>query len=366
MEPKKKPLYQPWNEEAFLSDERVQAMTPIQRWMYRTLLQKAFFGSERPYLPNDEKRLWMLAGCESRAQWEENRDMVLEAFMPLRINGIDVLSQKRLVADWERIEEARETQAEKGRTSAKQRLAQAQPQSTTVEPQLNNGSTTVGEVKRSEEKRSEDKESKESDQIPSEPLSVSSHNETEQPGTPSLKPGDIGYWEDGQYSWARNTKQVFGILKEKWQNIVGRGHVVEMPFKGWRDSFVNMLNSSDADTIVPAFELWADERGKFNPTTQPIIDFMKDGWQNYTQRVGPLNKFASTDVVITEEMRAGWVADAKASCTANLVWYRAKLQESEGDYEANAQLFDEDTQRQMREEIERYKAKVAELEAEST
>jgi hypothetical protein len=200
-----------------------------------------------------------------------------------------------------------------------------------------------------------------------EPSSSVSTPEETTPGTPQgRKPGDPGYWEDGQYSWANNTKKVFGVMKEKWQNVVGRGCAVEMPFKGWREAFVNMLNSSDADTIIPAFELWAFERGKYNPTTQPIIDFIKDGWQKWTERVGPMNQFdaQSQDAVITDEMRAQWVKEARANCAANLEWYKKKLREAEGDYEQNAQLFDEETQKQMLVDIEELKAEVARLEAE--
>jgi uncharacterized protein YdaU (DUF1376 family) len=112
----KKPLYQPWNEEEFLSDVRVRGLTCVQRWMYRTLLQAAFFHSTRPYLPNDDRILWVLAGCESLEQWRANRDSVLELFT--FSHDSKLLGNKRVIEDWQRLEESREKMAELGRKSA--------------------------------------------------------------------------------------------------------------------------------------------------------------------------------------------------------------------------------------------------------
>lgn len=112
----KKPLYQPWNEEEFLSDVRVRGLTCVQRWMYRTLLQAAFFHSTRPYLPNDDRILWVLAGCESIEQWRANKEFVLELFTPE--NESKLLGNKRVIEDWQRLEESREKMAELGRKSA--------------------------------------------------------------------------------------------------------------------------------------------------------------------------------------------------------------------------------------------------------
>jgi len=112
----KKPLYQPWNEEEFLSDVRVRGLTYVQRWMYRTLLQAAFFHSTRPYLPNDDRILWVLAGCESLEQWRANKEEILELFT--LSNDSKLLGNKRVIEDWQRLEESREKMAELGRKSA--------------------------------------------------------------------------------------------------------------------------------------------------------------------------------------------------------------------------------------------------------
>jgi hypothetical protein len=96
-------MFQPWNEDAFQSDLQVRYMTPLQRWMYRTLLQSAFTCSERPYLPDNNAMLWMLAGCETQAQWLDSAAPVRAMFTQVKSdNGTPLLSRKRLVEDWTR------------------------------------------------------------------------------------------------------------------------------------------------------------------------------------------------------------------------------------------------------------------------
>ena len=124
-EAKRKPLYQPWSEEEFRADYQVMAMTPLQRWMYRTLLQAAFFHSSRPYLPDDDAQLWMLAGCENENQWQRNKIAVRAAFTPVQIDDTRLLSRKRLVEDWTRIMDKRQALAEAGRKGGK---ANAKPE----------------------------------------------------------------------------------------------------------------------------------------------------------------------------------------------------------------------------------------------
>jgi hypothetical protein len=104
---KRKPLYLLWDEEAFLSDETVRFMTYIQRWMYRALLQSAFICSTRPFLPSDDKVLWVLAGCKSEAQWREHSVGIRSAFTVIDVDGKKLLSQKRLCEEWERITKER-------------------------------------------------------------------------------------------------------------------------------------------------------------------------------------------------------------------------------------------------------------------
>jgi hypothetical protein len=106
MSDNKKPIYQPWNEDEFVSSFPFRGMTHIQRWMYRTLLQSAFFYRTSPYLPNDDKVLWVLSGAESIQQWLENKEAVLGAFNESSENG-QLISHHRVIADWKRVVEYR-------------------------------------------------------------------------------------------------------------------------------------------------------------------------------------------------------------------------------------------------------------------
>ena len=127
-----KPLYQPWSEEEFVSDFNVRNMTHLQRWMYRSLLQSMFFCSTRPYLPDSDSVLWMMAGCESKQQWTENKKEILKNFTKLTKDGHKMLSQKRVELDYAREQNRREVLKEKGskggRSKGKKTEAAGKPQ----------------------------------------------------------------------------------------------------------------------------------------------------------------------------------------------------------------------------------------------
>ncbi len=129
----RKPKFIPWSEEEFSSDECVRAMNPIPRWMYRTLLQSAFFCSCRPYLPDDDNVLWILAGCGDREQWEAHKAQVLSSFDRLEIDGKKLLGQKRLIADWERLQLIREAASMAGKLSGEARRRTVNDRSTNAE-----------------------------------------------------------------------------------------------------------------------------------------------------------------------------------------------------------------------------------------
>lgn len=93
-----KPHFQMWDEQAFRADTLY--LTPVQRWMYRSLLTAAFVEATRPYLPDDDSKLWKLAGCESAEQWESNKAAIREYFTPVEIKGVRLLENSRVLRDW--------------------------------------------------------------------------------------------------------------------------------------------------------------------------------------------------------------------------------------------------------------------------
>ena len=110
-----KPLYQPWSEEEFQADVHVRAMNYIQRWIYASLLRSAFICSTRPLLPNDDQILSVLSGCKNIKQWMENKNIILKMFT---VTPDNLLENKRVLRDWNRIMEVREKMSEMGRKSA--------------------------------------------------------------------------------------------------------------------------------------------------------------------------------------------------------------------------------------------------------
>lgn len=124
LDERSKALYQPWNEDGFSADLIVRSMSPVQRWIYRTLLQHAFVCSDRPRLPNDDRFLWRMAGCENKEQWISNKDVILEMFDSVTIEGKELLSQQRLEDDWTRLQGIREKRVEAGRRGGEAKAKQ--------------------------------------------------------------------------------------------------------------------------------------------------------------------------------------------------------------------------------------------------
>jgi hypothetical protein len=110
-----KGIYQPWSHEEFMADRRVRRMTPTAVKTYMMLLHEAYFCSTRPYLPDDEGELELMAYCESTEEWQLVREAVLGMFERKEVDGVKVLSNKRLERDWEHLQEIRGVRSEAGR-----------------------------------------------------------------------------------------------------------------------------------------------------------------------------------------------------------------------------------------------------------
>ncbi|MGB8580985.1 MAG: hypothetical protein WCD47_09195 [Candidatus Sulfotelmatobacter sp.] len=110
------PRFIPWSELDFWNDPVVvQAMNWQQRHLYRALLLKAHVCATRPYLPDDDNQLWLLADAGSLKNWMENRDAVLQKFTREEIEGVRVLSHKRVLRDWTNTVEHYENKREAAR-----------------------------------------------------------------------------------------------------------------------------------------------------------------------------------------------------------------------------------------------------------
>lgn len=214
-----KPLYVPWNEEEFRGDVYVSAMSPLQRWMYRTLLQTAFFHSTRPYLPDDDNLLWMLAGCENKQQWLDNAETIRAMFSTIEIDGKNLLSQKRLLLDWDRLEERRTALSERGRSGG-----------------LATANRVLSDAQASKVKGSKDKESEEN---------ISNR---------LLRP------RDAFKEIPKACRQILGIRPE--------------PIEWHKQEIKELVDAYGGAKVVEAFEQWAEANcGRSIP--KPILEFIK-------------------------------------------------------------------------------------------
>jgi hypothetical protein len=287
-------------------------MTAMQRWMYRSLLQAAFFCSERPYLPNEDEVLWIHAGCDTLQQWLDNKVQVLRRFQSVERDGVQLLHHKRVAEDWNRLMEKREAMALLGQRSADAKAARS-ARTTSVERTLTpSAGSEVSEVKGSEVKESK------SDAAAA-PLSEQG----------KLQEGQPGYYAEGQWSFLTTPPKVFDRLRKVWQDVVGKAAMFRKPQgKGW-DWFTDICGQYEPDVLVPAFELWVDKRGKFNPGDSPVMDFLRDEPKAYTQQVLPLNTFgkAYVEPTFTDEEKHQQREQHLKNFNATLPELEAQLQD---------------------------------------
>ena len=96
------PAYQFWHEKDFSLDEQVAyGMDWLQRHLYRTLLQKAYHCSTRPYLPMSDDQLWLLADAGSKECWLANKQPIMVKFFKATVDGVELWAHKRLLRDWD-------------------------------------------------------------------------------------------------------------------------------------------------------------------------------------------------------------------------------------------------------------------------
>ena len=264
-----KPRYFPWNEEEFRADSRVRTMSYIQQWMYRTLLQAAFFESTRPYLPDDDGLLWAMAGCKSKSQWTENMISVRGMFIPIELNGKKLLSHKRLVKDWQKIEDDREARADRARKAG---LASAQHRFNTSQLQVDIGSTLVNNKstdanERELSKRESKREGKEDISEPT----VGSH--------PFI------FTPEEQKVMEALYKQFVAIWKEN------HGESATCPYPNFDDekkAWKVLHSNHDHALLLQAFELWTKEQAEQGITERfPLGKFVRIA-DKYMQKIVPL------------------------------------------------------------------------------
>jgi uncharacterized protein YdaU (DUF1376 family) len=115
-----------------MADRKVRRMSTTEAKTYMMLLHEAFICSTRPNLPDDEEELYLMAYCTDRREWDSVKDAVLGMFDKDVVEGVPVLTNKRLVKDWARLQEIREARSEAGKASAAKRKSTNVQQTSTI------------------------------------------------------------------------------------------------------------------------------------------------------------------------------------------------------------------------------------------
>ena len=121
-----KPTFVMWYETDFRADRVVTRMTPVQRSFYRNLLMEAYFGEHRPFLTSDDEELWVIAEAKNKKEWVAAKSLILTKFTVVDIDGRAVLQNKRVMEEWERLEQKLRQRQHAGAASAEARRAKAQ------------------------------------------------------------------------------------------------------------------------------------------------------------------------------------------------------------------------------------------------
>jgi uncharacterized protein YdaU (DUF1376 family) len=96
----------------------------------------------RPYLPDDDAQLWILADAKSAKVWKENREAVLVKFTSLTDDeGRAVLANKRLLEEWQVASTKSQIARQKGILGRKKQLAGNTGARATAQPQPSHSPT---------------------------------------------------------------------------------------------------------------------------------------------------------------------------------------------------------------------------------
>ncbi len=257
MDANSKPMYQPWNEEEFQADVFVRGMTWLQRHLYRALLQAMFFHSTRPFLPADDEVLWVLSGAESIEMWQKNKSKILKRFTAVS-DRPELLENKRVTADWERLTDARNKMAELGERSAAVRRAlngTAQPQKPSKLP------IVLTATERTFDDRSNDDRTATEQGIVSEVKVKEKQSEVTGGASAvlsSAKKQKVGEWKS---------------IAIRHKNVFGKQASVK-----FKDKFFEACANYGEDVVLECFDAWATgakDWVEVNGVDQPLFSFFK-------------------------------------------------------------------------------------------
>lgn len=141
-----KPQWMRWYEDSFQADVRVRYMKPMQRHLYRALIIQSFYCDTRPYLPDDDDMLWMLADADSKEHWMQHAETVRGMFKPTEVDGVKLLCHGKVLREWENT-----VKMYSGKPAERNQIARG----THGQPKPTRGRTKVGDNRTKEQTRTD-------------------------------------------------------------------------------------------------------------------------------------------------------------------------------------------------------------------
>ena len=263
MDANSKPMYQPWNEEEFQADVFVRGMTWLQRHLYRALLQAMFFHSTRPFLPADDEVLWVLSGAESIEMWQQNKSKILKRFTAVS-DRPELLENKRVTADWERLTDARNKMAELGDRSAAVRRTlngTAQPQKPSKLP------IVLTATERTFDDRSND------DRTAAERPPNGRRTAAEQDIVSEVKEkqSEVTGGASAVLSSSKKQQGDWKSIAIRHKNVFGKQASVK-----FKDKFLKACAQYGEDVVLECFDAWAEGAKTWVTSDQPLFLFFKN------------------------------------------------------------------------------------------
>lgn len=261
LDERSKAIYQPWNHEEFCADLRVRRMTPSQRRGYVMLLHEAFFCSTRPYLPDDDDHLALMADCETEDEWGRNKATIRKMFEPFELNGLKLLRHRRVETDWDRLLKKRGVSSDTARNAAQarwekeRRLKEEQSDAARCSEHASASDSMLGDAKEVSKQVSKGSEGKEVSENPN--------------SIPDFEEQEHGHGETDpvQGDEMKAKKEIPHICKHK----LGIG--AETYANVWEQvAYLEREHGSSA--VIRAFEDWCEGK-RLDVTSKPVSKFLE-------------------------------------------------------------------------------------------
>ena len=293
----------------FLNSPDVEAMTATEVGQYVLLLCKSWANGDDCRLPNDTKYLSKIARATKRSPLS---GLVLSKFEIVWVEIGQQTEPERVTPDGKReTSKLRNKVLFEGWLEAKKRSevaeAKARKRWELEHPNESHGSAVALPGQSTGNAQSKPTQTIHPSNQPSQPGGQDGQTDSQQTvgevmdevtstvaqepivlgaAVSTIPKGQPGHYHRGQYP-GTSPKAVFSHLSAAWIRAKGMSAVARYP-KKYPESWQQLCDHRSADIIIPAFELWCLDEGKYSNTQFPSTEFCRFA-QKYMDMVLPLN-----------------------------------------------------------------------------